>query len=72
MFGYIIALVMALVLVALAVVVLSRAGPRSGRRQSDEQPLQPEHPFADEPTPDRSATSSAKEVEAARRLTPPA
>jgi hypothetical protein len=72
MFGYILAFGLALLLALLGLVLFSRSGPQSGRRQPDAGSRPPEHPAADEPTPDQSSTASAGEVAAARRHTPPA
>lgn len=72
MLGYLLAAVLALVLVLFGVSALTRAGPRSGRRPEDRPPVGPDQPSADEPTPDRSAIASSAEKDAARRVTPPA
>lgn len=72
MFGYIIATFLGLVVVLIALSVLTRSGPRTGRRAADEKPVGFEQPAADEPTPGRSDTASTAEAEAARRVTPPA
>jgi len=72
MFGYILALGIGLLLVAACFAGLGRAGPQPGRKTPGEKPVGPLDPAADEPTPDRSATASPREVAAARRHTPPA
>jgi hypothetical protein len=71
MFGYIIGIVLALLLVAFAYAGMSISGPRVGRKTGKDKPLQPEGPAADEPTPDRSATAASSQVNAARGHTPP-
>lgn len=53
-----------------AVLFLFRA-PASPKGQLG-QPVGPAQPSADEPTPDRSVTSSPRQVETAKRHTPPA
>jgi hypothetical protein len=72
MLGYIIGIVLALLLVTLVYVGMSISGPRIGRKTGEGKPLQPEAPAADEPTPDRSATAASRQINAARRHTPPA
>lgn len=69
MLGYILAAVLGFVLLLLGCSVLARSGPRTGRRPHDRPPVQPDQPSADAPTPDRSATASSAEADAAR-LTP--
>jgi hypothetical protein len=69
MFGYVLATIVGLLLIALCLGALggSRArvaGPKRGDSRSQ--------PAADEPTPDRSVTAKAPEVDAARQHTPPA
>jgi hypothetical protein len=72
MFGYILAIMIGLVLVAFVVAALSRAGPREGGCGQHPSVSLESEPAADEPTPDRSVTASPRKVEAARRHTPPA
>jgi len=74
MFGYIVAILLGLILLAFAIAALAgmRPGPGSSRKAPGEQPLQSNQPAADEPTPDRSVTADAGEIRAAREHTPPA
>lgn len=69
MFGYVIAGILGLILVALCFAALGGSRTRPGGRG---QPRRGSQPAADEPTPDRSATAEPREIEAARRHTPPA
>lgn len=74
MFGYILAILAGLILLAFLISGLAqlRPGkqpPHSGR---EAQPLQANEPAADEPTPDRSVTANTGEIRAAREHTPPA
>jgi hypothetical protein len=74
MFGYLIACVIGLILLALLLVGLAKGPTRakdSGQLPGP-PPVQPNAPVADEPTPDRSATATAKQVRTAREHTPPA
>lgn len=74
MFGYIIVCVIGLVLLALLLVGLAR-GPTHAKGSGQlpgPPPVQPTAPVADEPTPDRSAVASPRQVRAAREHTPPA
>lgn len=70
MLGYVIAAILGLVLVALCFSAMggsrTRPGGRSQPRRGGSQPA------ADEPTPDRSVTAEPREIDAARRHTPPA
>ncbi len=72
MFGYLLGIVLAVFLVAIVLMAMARSGPRRGRRDPQIKPVQAEEPAADEPTPDRSATASPREMAASRRRTPPA
>jgi hypothetical protein len=73
MFGYVLGALVALVFLVLFIGGMARGGPASGRdRQRADRPVQAETPAADEPTPDRSATASRREIETARHHTPPA
>ena len=74
MFGYIIVCVIGLVLLALLLVGLAKGPARakdSGQLPGP-KPVQSNAPVADEPTPDRSATATPKQVRSAREHTPPA
>jgi hypothetical protein len=69
MFGYILAAIFGLLLLGLALAFLGGArsrGPEKGHRLGEAQPA------ADEPTPDRSVTATRREMETARKHTPPA
>lgn len=69
MIGYVLAGIVGLLLVALCFAGLGGSRTRPGgaaRRGSDSQPA------ADELTPDRSVTADSREIDAARRHTPPA
>jgi len=74
MFGYILAVLIGLVLLAFLIGGLAQMRP--GRQPShsgqESPPLQADTPAADEPTPDRSVTATATEISAAKRHTPPA
>jgi hypothetical protein len=69
MFGYVIACVFGLLLVALCFAALGGSRTRPGGRERTQRDSQP---AADEPTPDRSVTAEPREIDAARRHTPPA
>ena len=74
MFGYILAVLIGLILLAFVIGGFAqlRPGPGRGRKGPGEQPLQSNNPAADEPTPDRSLTADPGEIRAAREHTPPA
>ena len=69
MLGYILAGFIGLLLVGLC---LAGLGGARARAPGDRRSATPSEPAADEPTPDRSATASSQEINAARRHTPPA
>ena len=73
MYGYVIAIVVALILLAFCLAALGRAGPMPlDPGTAGGKSVGPESPAADEPTPDLSKTATPAEVAAARRQTPPA
>jgi len=74
MFGYILAVLVGLVLLAFLIGGLAqlRPGKQPSHSGQEAQPLQPNAPAADEPTPDRSVTATPGEIRAAREHTPPA
>jgi hypothetical protein len=67
--GYLLVGVMAIVLVVLLVVALSRGKPQG---TLDNKPHVRDKPSAEEATPGASATASPEQAEQARRRTPPA
>jgi hypothetical protein len=74
MIGYLLVCVIGLILLAVLLVGLVKGPAHSeGRgRLPGKPPVQADTPGADEPTPDRSAIASPKQVRAAREHTPPA
>ncbi|HET7537128.1 MAG TPA: hypothetical protein VFJ90_11770 [Candidatus Didemnitutus sp.] len=68
MFGYILAILIALVFIGVVVGQLSSSRPP--RRPGT--PVGPDKPSADEPTPARSATASEATKQTAAKHTPPA
>lgn len=74
MFGYITVFVIGLVLLVLLLVGLVKGPAHSADsgQLPGKPPVQPNAPQADEPTPDRSATATPKQVRTAREHTPPA
>lgn len=69
--GYIAVLVIGgITLVVLAVLLIAHPPIKPSGQVG--HPVGPENPAAEEPTPDRSVTSSRRQIEAARHHTPPA
>lgn len=69
--GYIVVLVVGgIALVVLAILLLAKPPTRPGGQVG--APVGPDRPAADEPTPDRSVTSSRQRIDTAREHTPPA
>jgi hypothetical protein len=69
MIGYVLAAIIGFVLLALVFAAMGKGRARPAGRNA---PRADSQPAADEPTPDRSATASGREIDAARRHTPPA
>jgi hypothetical protein len=69
MLGYVLATFVGLLLIALFIGAMGGPRVRAGRGKRTEPPAQPS---ADEPTPDWSATATPREMDAARKHTPPA
>jgi hypothetical protein len=74
MIGYLLVCVIGLALLTILLVGLVKGPARSEKsgRLPGNPPLQAEAPAAEEPTPDRSATATPKQVRTARERTPPA
>ncbi len=74
MFGYLLAVLIGVVLLAFLIggFAQMRPGKQPPHAGQEKQPLQPNAPAADEPTPDRSVTATKSEINAARDHTPPA
>ena len=74
MIGYFMVCVIGLVLLTVLLVGLVRgpAHTEGSGRLPGKPPVPPDKPSAEEPTPDRSATATPKQVRAAREHTPPA
>jgi hypothetical protein len=66
--GYLLVGLMALVLVGLLVIALSRARPRGTLTN---QPAVRDKPSAEEAMPDASTTATPQQIDQARRRTPP-
>jgi hypothetical protein len=75
MYGYIFAILLGLFLLGFMIATLGSAKPTASNQKKmpgSQKPLQNDAPAADEPTPDRSSISTARQREAARHHTPPA
>jgi hypothetical protein len=75
MYGYIFAILLGLFLLSIVVATLGSAKPTASNQKKlppGQKPLQNDAPAADEPTPDRSSTSTPRQREVARHHTPPA
>lgn len=74
MYGYIIAGVLASIVLVFVISGLaqSKPGPGAARKKPEDRPVQANNPSADEPTPDKSVTATKGEIRHARDHTPPA
>lgn len=73
MYGYIIAGIIGLALLAFVIRGLAQAKPVNNSLKSpQDRPVQNNAPAADEPTPDKSVTADSRKIRNAREHTPPA